>query len=451
MIMPMRFVKKCFLPAAFLLLAMLASCSKSTPSDSGTPPVVVKAKLLAPGNLQIVSLSATEASLTWTDNSTNETAFIIEQSTDSVTFAQAASVAANTVTATVKGTFLTVNTYYFRVKAQNADTMTAPTNLASKTLLPAPDNFQIVSFSPGQVSLKWSDNSSNETAFVIERAIDSLQYVAIDSTTANTTSKIISGSFDSSRTYSFRVFARSTAGRSAYSTGMSRTLGAWVYVPAGTFQMGRADGYQDERQVHSVTLSGYYIGKYEVTVKEYRTYMTAVNKTFPVSRNGAWVDDNPMVDVSWNDAAAYCAWLDSTSVKGARLPTEAEWEYAARGGANTRHLPYSGSANVGEVAWYYLNSSNGTSSVGKKLPNELGIYDMSGNAFEWCNDWFGSYSLAAQTNPKGPIFAGTNKVFRGGSWFNYGLDANDCRVETRYQYTPGSKTTDSGFRIVKSR
>lgn len=448
----MAFTKKSPVLVLVLVLSFFASCTKNNPTDAGTSPTVpAKVLLLAPGNLQFISLSATEAILKWTDNSSNETAFIIEQSTDSVLFAPVATVGANIDSATVSGTFLTVNTYYFRVRGKNADTTTAASNMVRKTLLPPPTNLKMTAFTFGTASLQWTDNSTNETGFYIERSVDASPYVRIDSTGANTTSKSVAGPYDSTKTYSFRISARSGSNTSGYSNAVAQSLGPWVFVVGATYQMGRSNGTRDEQPVHTVTLSNFYIGKYEVTVKEYRQYTTATGKAMPTPPANGWVDNGPIVNVTWNDADAYCQWVDSTSNKTVRLPTEAEWEFAARGGVNTQNCAYSGSNTVGDVAWYYLNSNNYTNPVGTKLPNELGIYDMSGNAWEWVYDWQGSYSYLAQINPKGPTLGGTYKVFRGGSWFNYGLAENECRVETRYFYSPGSKVSDGGFRIVKTQ
>jgi formylglycine-generating enzyme required for sulfatase activity len=131
-----------------------------------------------------------------------------------------------------------------------------------------------------------------------------------------------------------------------------------------------------------------------------------------------------------------------------RLCTEAEWEFAARGGKFSQGFSYSGSNTLENVGWCFANASSRVHTVGMKLPNELGIYDMSGNAWEWCSDWYGFYSFQTQANPTGPG-GGSSKIFRGGSWFDYGLGASDCRVETRYSYTINSRTEDGGFRIVK--
>jgi len=128
------------------------------------------------------------------------------------------------------------------------------------------------------------------------------------------------------------------------------------------------------------------------------------------------------------------------------LPTEAEWEFAARGGNNSRGYKYAGSNTIGDVAWYYGNSSSKTQPVGQKRPNELGLYDMSGNVWEWCSDWYGSYSSAGQTNPQGPS-SGSDRVLRGGSWC---ILAQNCRVSFRSFSAPDYRYYRIGFRLVLS-
>ena len=127
-----------------------------------------------------------------------------------------------------------------------------------------------------------------------------------------------------------------------------------------------------------------------------------------------------------------------------RLPTEAEWEYAARGGNKGNGYKYSGSNNIGSVAWYTDNSGDKTHPVGQKTPNELGIYDMTGNVWEWCQDWYGNYSSSSQTNPKGPS-SGSYRVLRGGGWY---INARSCRVSIRYSFNPGGRYASFGFRLV---
>ncbi len=215
-----------------------------------------------------------------------------------------------------------------------------------------------------------------------------------------------------------------------------------VKVEGGTFTMGATseqgkDAYDNEKPAHQVTLSDYYIGKYEVT----QELWTAVMGSNPSSFTGT---NLPVETVSWNDCQQFIDRLNSMTGLRFRLPTEAEWEYAARGGNKSKGYKYSGSNNVKEVAWYEKNSGSGTHAVGTKQPNELGIYDMSGNVWEWCSDWYGSYSSSSQTNPTGP-FSGSRRVLRGGSWYDA---ARGCRVSYRGSISPSSRADDIGFRLV---
>jgi len=210
--------------------------------------------------------------------------------------------------------------------------------------------------------------------------------------------------------------------------GVSFTM---VYVPGGTFTMGAtseqgSDFLDNEKPTHSVTLSGYHIGQTEVT----QALWMAVMGSNPSYFKG---DSRPIENVSWNDCQTFISRLNAKTGKQFRLPTEAEWEYAARGG-HSGGSKYAGSDNINSVAWYYGNSGNETHNVATKSPNSLGIYDMSGNVWEWCQDWYGDYSSSSQTNPKGPS-SGDLRVFRGGSW---NVGAGLCRVSNRNGYTPSS-------------
>ena len=217
-----------------------------------------------------------------------------------------------------------------------------------------------------------------------------------------------------------------------------------VRVEGGTFRMGAtseqgSDVWDNEKPVHSVTLSGYYIGKTEVT----QALWKAVMGSNPSRFKGDYL---PVENVSWYDCQEFIRKLNSMTGQNFRLPTEAEWEFACRGGNNSRGYKYSGSNNLGSVAWYDGNSGNKTHPVGTKAPNELGIYDMSGNVWEWCADWYGDYSSGAQTNPTGP-YGGSNRVYRGGSW-NY--DVGRCRSSNRDFYYPWIRDIILGLRLALS-
>ncbi|MBP5515728.1 MAG: SUMF1/EgtB/PvdO family nonheme iron enzyme [Bacteroidales bacterium] len=214
-----------------------------------------------------------------------------------------------------------------------------------------------------------------------------------------------------------------------------------VYVEGGTFTMGctseqGSDCFGSEEPAHSVKLSGYYIGETEVT----QALWKAVMGSNPSSFNG---DNLPVENVSWDDAQAFILELNRNTGRTFRLPTEAEWEYAARGGSKSRGYKYSGSENVGNVAWYWDNVSR-THPVKTRSPNVLGLYDMSGNVWEWCSDWYEDYSSSSRTNPAGPS-TGLGRVYRGGSWYN---NARHCRVSNRYYGSASHRSHGLGFRLV---
>lgn len=215
-----------------------------------------------------------------------------------------------------------------------------------------------------------------------------------------------------------------------------------VRVDGGTFTMGAtseqgSDAYKDEKPAHQVTLSTYSIGETEVT----QALWQAVMGKNPSKYKG---DNHPVEKVSWKDCQEFVEKLNSLTGKFFRLPTEAEWEFAARGGNKSRGYQYSGSNNINDVAWYDDNSLKVTHDVKSKQPNELGLYDMSGNVWEWCQDRYSSYSSDSQTNPTGPE-RGSYRMSRGGSWYYI---ARRCRVAFRYYFTPGSRYFDRGLRLA---
>ena len=218
------------------------------------------------------------------------------------------------------------------------------------------------------------------------------------------------------------------------------------YVSGGTFTMGATSEMEnpsgDEKPTHQVTLSSYYIGETEVT----QALWKAVMGSNP-SCHGDEGDDLPVGNVSWNDCQTFISKLNALTGKNFRLPTEAEWEFAARGGNQSRHTQFSGSSNIDDVAWYYGNSGGKTHPVKTKQPNELGIYDMSGNVKEWCQDWDGYYSSDAQTNPTGPS-SGEWRVKRGGSYYR---DSHMCRSSKRHIAWPWDSECGAGLRLVLSQ
>jgi formylglycine-generating enzyme required for sulfatase activity len=265
-----------------------------------------------------------------------------------------------------------------------------------------------------------------------------------------------------------------------------------LLITGGTFQMGSTEN-DNEKPVHTVKVSDFYLGKYEVTVAEFRAFAEDKNyQTDAEKENYSWFyttewvkkeginwrhdaegnaaeDNHPVLHVSWNDAVAYCAWLSEKTGLRYRLPTEAEWEYAA--GNGNQHTKYSwgnddpSGKNGGNVADESKRPSDGvgwstkfegyndgywfTAPVGSYNPNTLGLYDMTGNVWEWCSDWYGAdyYKNSPATNPTGPT-SGSDRVVRGGSWYNA---PRDCRVANRYGNTPGGRYGSVGFRLARTK
>ena len=215
-----------------------------------------------------------------------------------------------------------------------------------------------------------------------------------------------------------------------------------IAVKGGTFTMGatseQTGAESVESPTHSVTLSDYYIGETEVTQELWSAVMGSNPSNFPGNMQC------PVEMVSWDDCQTFISRLNELTGATFRLPTEAQWEYAARGGNKSKGSIYSGSNEIDEVAWYWDNSSFTPHPVKTKAPNELGIYDMSGNVWEWCSDWYGAYSSAAQTDPTGPA-TGSNRVGRGGSWY---FEALLCRVAFRTRNTPSYSFRDLGLRLA---
>ena len=263
----------------------------------------------------------------------------------------------------------------------------------------------------------------------------------------------------------------------------------YVLVEGGTFRMGSTDGDSDEKPVHSVTVDSFYMKATEVTHQEFLAFLNSAGVSRTGQLNGNEIIDmddedvaidysggrfnftgssyaaslnTPVIEQTWYGAVEYCNWLSKKegrtpvyringnsvtanwSTDGYRLPTEAEWEYAARGGKKSRGYKYSGSNSAGSVGWYNNNSEGQTHPVGQKQANELGLYDMSGNVWEWCWDWYGDYSSGSQRDPRGPS-SGSGRVRRGGSWYG---DGGRLRSAYRSYNSPGNSDNNLGFRLA---
>ncbi len=222
--------------------------------------------------------------------------------------------------------------------------------------------------------------------------------------------------------------------------GVSFTM---IEIEGGKFTMGATkvqstSSDDNEKPEHMVALTTYKIGETEVTQELWKAVMF---------NNPSYFNGNllPVESVTWNDCQEFIRRLNDITGRNFRLPTEAEWEYAARGGKNKRDYKYSGSNNIDEVAWFRSNSDGTTHRVGSKLPNRLGIYDMSGNVWEWCQDWYGNYyDIGLEQNPTGPN-SGTRKVLRGGSWF---FVDRTCRISMRSGNEPTCRAYNIGLRLA---
>jgi formylglycine-generating enzyme required for sulfatase activity len=233
-----------------------------------------------------------------------------------------------------------------------------------------------------------------------------------------------------------------------------------VFVEGGTFLMGCSgeqgnDCDDDEKPIHRVTVSDFYIGKYEVTQAQWQLIMETGIKE---QQEKAIIDgvsygtliqgegeNYPIYYVSWEDTQVFIKRLNAATGKNYRLPTEAEWEYAARGGNKSKGYKYAGSNFIDTVAWWERNSGYVAHPVGTRMANELGIYDMSGNVYEWCYDWWSiEYPASEQVDPAGPS-SGSFRVSRGGYWYNA---ANYCRVSNRNNPSPNFRLQTTGFRVA---
>lgn len=218
-----------------------------------------------------------------------------------------------------------------------------------------------------------------------------------------------------------------------------------IFVEGGTYTQGSTDiGEAHEKPAHNVTLGDFYISKYEITQKQWYDIVGSWPELPPEEANGKG-DNYPIYYVSWFDAQTYLSKLNEKTGRNYRLPTEAEWEYASKGGKKSKGYLYSGSDTPGDIAIYY-GTIGGAYEVGIKGENELGIHDMSGNVWEWTNDWYGPYSRDKQTNPIGQS-TGSERVTRGGTWINvpYGI-----RTTARYRHPPLSTFKFLGIRVAHS-
>lgn len=281
-----------------------------------------------------------------------------------------------------------------------------------------------------------------ENGYGVERDIDVAKEYwqrAADHNHADAFAKLTTYQNTSNATKKTSTKQSSSSRKSNFTMTINGVSYKMVFVEGGSFYMGSNDfeSEGDERPIHKVTLSDYYIGATEVTQELWKAVMGNNPSGFKGSKR-------PVENVSWYDCQEFIKRLNKLTGKKFCLPSEAEWEFAARGGIRSRGYKYSGSNSINEVAWCLNNSSSMTHPVATKKANELGIYDMCGNAREWCSDWDGEYSSSSQTNPMGPSY-GYNRALRGGSW---GSNPIYCRVANRDNNSPNLRYNYYGFRLA---
>jgi formylglycine-generating enzyme required for sulfatase activity/phosphoribosyl-ATP pyrophosphohydrolase len=419
----------------------------------------------APTNLQLTQLSPVEIKLEWNDNSIGEDGFKIDRKIGEGSWEVTYATVGEDITEYIDTDLTPEEDYTYRVYGYSGDVESDYAESSMSLAFPAPTNFQLSPLSITEIQLTWQDNSTGEDGFKIDRKVGEGSWEVVYATVGENFTEFIDTDVVELEEYTYRIRAYYQDYYSLYSDEVYYIIPpeGMAFVPGDTFQMGDlwGDGGSDETPVHTVTLSGFFISKYEVTNSEYCVFL---NEEGNQEEGGVtWLDindsdcriyeqsgifypesgyeDHPVIEVSWYGARAYCEW------KGGRLPTEAEWEYAARSGGMEQK--YAGTSNVselGDYAWYSANSGGDTHPVGTKLPNDLGIYDMSGNVWEWCNDWYDSdyYSISPENDPPGPE-SGTYRVLRGGSWSD-----NDriARVANRLYNGPSNSNCIIGFRVV---
>ncbi|MDA3886175.1 MAG: SUMF1/EgtB/PvdO family nonheme iron enzyme [Candidatus Delongbacteria bacterium] len=439
----------------------------------------------APTNLQVIQNNVYTFTVSWSDDNDGEDGFVIERKIDDGVFTE---IVTTTETTFIDSTILNkgYSSVTYQVKVFKGIYSSDYVTNSYSILFPAPTNLTATAFSSTSLKLNWSDNSNGEDGFKIDRKVSNGLWVTNYATVGKDIITWTDNGYDSLEMYYYKV-------RAYYSIHYSEStelhiaplVNGMVFVQGGTFEMGDHfnEGLSHELPVHSVSVSDYYIGSCEVTQSEWVTYMSLeTDASFGIG------DNYPVYSVSWYEIMVYCnkrsivegltscyainsstnpdnwgniptsndlMWNAATcnwGANGYRLPTEAEWEYASRGGIhNADNYHYSGSDTINDVAWYDLNSGSISHPVGTKVPNQLGIYDMSGNLWELCRDWFGiNYyatcdSLGTVEDPYGPS-DGSNPVIRGGYW---GFGTSDCRVAYRADFNTFSDVFSVGFRIAR--
>lgn len=405
----------------------------------------------APSNLNATSFTETKVNLNWVDNSDNETGFEIERKTNSNSYSLIKTTSANVTSVSIDEIHTSGELYYYRVRAKSNFNYSTYSNETSQSItLNAPSNFKAVNVTSTTAEFTWVDNSDFETGFEIYESENGSSFNLIKTIAANLTSTSINKTYTYGEIYYYKIRAISNHNFSVFTSNISAgyIYPEFVYVTGGTYQMGDNfnEGIIDEKPVHNVTVPNFYMGKTEVTFEQYEYFCEQTSREVP-GDPGWGKGKRPVINVSWQDAKDYCDWLSTKIGKVVTLPTEAEWEFAARSrGTVVRYSGTDENSLLANFAWYSANAGNKTHETGTKTANSIGLFDMTGNVNEWCKDYYDEnyYSTSPSNNPQGPS-SGTTRVHRGGA---YNSSTFNSRASSRFNDNPETKFLSVGFRCV---
>ena len=440
--------------------------------------ISTNASLLTPTELQIVQGTIGSVNLSWSDNSDGEDGFKIERKYEGGDWESIGITTENTFE---DKDFLMDTLIYYRVCSYVGTYLSDYAENNIEPHFPAPEKFSISSLTYKSVSLSWNYSMAGHEGFKIDRKVNENQWEEEFITLSENDTSFIDEDLDlANNNYSYRIYAYYQSRISNKVTTVA-TLNfneaEMIFVEGGTFQMGctseQTECQEDEYPVHTVTVNSFGITKTETTHTQYITFLNDIGCNsdgwyndpefglvlyidvdninsaikyaggyfYFYGSNFAHTSDCPVTKLTWFGANAYARWA------GGRLPTEAEWEFAARGGNTGTPTLFAGSNEIDEVGWYDGNSNNQSHPIAALVSNELGIYDMSGNVWEWCSDWYDEdyYSISPVNNPQGPSGSTCCKTIRGGSWFGSWAS---CNVSARYGAYGNNTSLTTGFRYV---
>ena len=412
------------------------------------------ASLGVPASLEIIRLSVNSVIIQWIDTGTGEEGFVLERRTGNHDWSVISIQAEEEYT---DSDFEFDTEVFYRVCAYKGAFKSDYTESSFHSVVPPPHNLSYLQNSITSITIGWEYTVSGHDGFRLERRKDAGNWELIVQAGASENTYTDNSIDLFAHDYEYRIMAFYLGYSSTESVlpvdsvyyiepGFNTNL-VMMKIKGGAFIMGSTGGNSNEQPVHSVTLNSYFMGAFEVTQAQW----LAVMGENPSYFSGCL--DCPVDFVTWNEIQTFVQNLSLASGKVYRLPTEAEWEYACGGGAqasgSAERTLWAGTSIENQLqnyAWFYDNSGGKSHAVGGKLPNRLGIYDMSGNIAEWCSDWYGPYNSGSQTNPQGPP-TGNARVIRGSSW---AFLPDHCRTASRAYEYPGTKSNTVGFRVVCS-